>query len=123
MRFNPDMPGLLKVLREDEEKVFRALLNGEVATNDLVRSMRNKADGLSRGDVTRILNRLKEMGVAEREDDYTMGPLREIWRAAMEESGFKRIMSRRILRSLLDDWPEAMDEAREMTKGAERVEH
>lgn len=104
MLFNPEGRGLRKVMRERDEKVIRILWREARATSDLV-----KETGLRREDVLRILGELHEQGVVDVTEDYTMGSRRDIWSAKFDEAGFRRLMVRRILRSLLEDWPEAKD--------------
>lgn len=106
MLFNPERIGLGKVMRDREEQVLRLLWKGEATTGDLV-----EATGFRREAVLRILVRFVELGVVSCRDDYTMGPLRDVWSVKVDEKGFKMMVSRRMLSSLLDDWPEeAADE-------------
>jgi len=105
MLFNADGQGLRKVIRDREEQVLRVLWRGEASTGDLV-----EATGLRREQVLRILFRFMELGVVGHQDDYTMGPRRDIWTAKVDEAGFRRMVARRVLRSLLKDWK---DEAAE----------
>lgn len=99
MLFNADGRGLRKVIRDREERVLRVLWRGEASTGDLV-----EATGLRREQVLRILFRFMELGVVGHRDDYTMGAHRDIWTAEVDEAGFRRLVARRVLRSLLKDW-------------------
>jgi len=38
-----------------------------------------------------------------------MGKRREVWSARVDEPGLRRLTVRRVLRSLLEDWPETKD--------------
>ena len=105
MLFNADGQGLRKVIRDREEQVLRVLWRGEASTGDLV-----AATGLRREQVLRILFRFMELGVIEHRDDYTMGPRRDIWTAKVDEAGFRRMVARRLLRSLLKDWKDEVAE-------------
>jgi len=105
MLFNADGKGLRKVIRDREEQVLRALWRGEASTGDLV-----EATGLRREQVLHILFRFMELGIVAHRDDYTMGPRRDIWTAKVDEAGFRRMVARRLLRSLLKDWKDEVAE-------------
>jgi len=106
--FNPDGAGLGKVLRPREEQVLRSLWMGSRSTNELVQET-----GIRREDVHRILGDLFEEGVVDVRADYTMGPLRDVWSVRYNEPDFRRRVVRRVVRSMLDDWPEAREVLRE----------
>jgi len=108
MIFNPDRTGLEKVLRPREEQLLRSLWAGSKSTNELV-----KETGLRRDDVHRILGDLRESGVVDVREDYTMGPLRDVWSAVYDEPDFRRQIVRQVVRSMLDDWPEAREVLKE----------
>jgi len=108
MIFNPKGTGLGKVLRPREEQVLRRLWTGPGSTNELVQET-----GLRRDDVHRILGDLRENGVVDVREDYTMGPLRDVWNAVYDEPDFRRWMVRQVVRSMLDDWPEAREVLKE----------
>lgn len=108
MIFNPDGAGLGKVLRIREEEILRRLWVGPRSTNEIV-----DETGLRRDDVHRILGDLRENGVVDVRADYTMGPLRVVWSAVYNEPDFRRQIVRQVVRSMLNDWPEAQGVLRE----------
>lgn len=99
MLFNADGKGLRKVIRDREEQMLCLLWNGEASTGELV-----EATGLRRERVLRILFRFMELDIVGHRDDYTMGPRRDIWTAKVDEAGFRRMVARKVLRSLMKDW-------------------
>lgn len=117
MIFNPDGAGLGKVLRPREEKVLRCLWVGPKSTSELVDETE-----MRREDVQRILGDLREDGVVDVREDYTMGPIRDVWSIKYNEPDFRRQVVRQILRSMIDDWPEArevlQEEIQELMKEA-----
>ena len=84
--------------------MLRALWRADQPTSDIVRET-----GLRRGEVLRVLGELHERGLVSAAEDYTMGKRREVWSARVDEPGLRRLTVRRVLRSLLEDWPETKD--------------
>jgi len=113
MLFNADGKGLRKVIRDREEQVLRILWRGEASTGDLT-----EAAGLRRDEALRILSRFTEQGIVTVKEDYTMGPRRLLWTAKVDEAGFRRLVARRVLRSLLRDWGD--DAAEEIVAAVKR---
>ena len=108
MIFDHERSGLRKVLRSQQEQVLRCLWVGPKSTNELVRET-----GMRREDMNRILGDLHEEDVIDIKADYTMGPLRDVWSAKYSEPDFRRLIVRQVVRSMLDDWPEAREVLKE----------
>jgi len=110
IEFDVSKTGLNAVLKHWQLKAMRVVWNSpEGANSRTVWIETNKAlktDTISRASIINFLNDMKELGVLTGDDRTGKGGHHWIYKAAMDEAGFKRFIASTLLESLMRDFPE-----------------
>jgi len=109
--FDIGKEGLRKVLRDYEEEALRyiwGLEGGGAGSREVWEHVNGALKGvrtISRASIISFLNEISQQGVLEYEETTGKGGRRRIYRAKLDEGGFRKAIARAVLDSLLRDFP------------------
>ncbi len=113
--------GLRKVLRDYEEEALRyvwSLEGGGAGSREVWTHVNGALKGtrtVSRASIISFLNHMAEQGVLDYTEVTGKGGRRRIYRARLDEGGFRKAVVRAVMDSLLRDFPqETMETILEM---------
>ena len=109
--------GLKAVLKEWQIKAMEVVWGSPDGANSRTVWMETnkalKSESISRASVINFLNDMKELGVLTGDDCTCKGGHHWIYKAAMDEAGFKQFIATTLLDSLMRDFPEETKKALE----------
>ena len=115
-KFDPSQHGLRKTLREYEELALRYLweIGEEGASSGLIWKEVNEklkpSGSISRASVIFLMNRFVDQGVLGFRDATGKGGHRKIYYPLMYEEGYVKYISKKMVESLMRDFPEETKE-------------
>ena len=110
--FDPKASGLSKVFRDYQEATLRYVwkVAGKGVTSRMVHTHVNEGfDGgrsISRASIINFLNAMVDEGVLDFVEETGKGGYHRVYRAKLDEAGFKRALAESVFSSLLRDFPE-----------------
>ncbi len=110
--FDPKASGLSKVFRDYQEAALRYVwkVEGKGVTSRMVHTHVNERfDGgrsISRASIINFLNAMVDEGVLDFVEETGKGGYHRVYRAKLDEAGFKRALAESVFSSLLRDFPE-----------------
>jgi len=110
--FDPKASGLFKVFRDYQEATLRYVwkMEGKGVTSRMVHTHVNEGfdDGrsISRASIINFLNAMVDEGVLDFVEETGKGGYHRVYRAKLDEAGFKRALAESVFSSLLRDFPE-----------------
>ena len=117
---DPKASGLGKVLREYQREALRFMWKseGKGLTSRIVHSHVNErlngGKSISRASIINFLNAMVDEGVLDYVEETGKGGFHRVYSAKIDEAGFKRMLAKSFIASLMKDFP---DETKKVIKG------
>ena len=117
---DPKASGLGKVLREYQREALRFMWKseGKALTSRIVHSHVNErlngGKSISRASIINFLNAMVDEGVLDYVEETGKGGFHRVYSAKIDEAGFKRMLAKSFIASLMKDFP---DETKKVIKG------
>jgi hypothetical protein len=115
IEYDVSQTGFLAVLKDWQLKAMQVVWGSpEDANSRTVWLKVNEmlsGDSISRASVINFLEAMKDMGVLDAEERTGKGGHHWVYKAAMDEAGFKRFIALTLLESLMRDFPRGDNES------------
>jgi hypothetical protein len=109
IEYDVSQAGLATVLKDYQELALRVIWGSSEGTNSrtvwLETNKALKTSTISRASIINFLEAMREMSVLSGEERTGKGGHHWVYRAAMDEAGFKLFIASTLLESLMRDFP------------------